>query len=89
MKSGFDAADRYLAGVTVADVTRQLRDTLVGFYGMLQRDGEFTAELPCRCLLCGREFANDHGLGIHIGKKHNGRKREPVLEIPAEGGQVA
>lgn len=70
MKSGFDAADRFIAGATVEGVTRPLRDVLVSFYCMLQRDGELTPEHPYTCLLCKRTFATDHGLGIHIGKTH-------------------
>jgi hypothetical protein len=80
MKSGFDAADRFLAGATVESVTRPLRDVLTAFYGMLQRDGELAPEHAYTCLLCKRTFATDHGLGIHIGKAH----RKPVT-LPATG----
>ena len=88
MKSGFDAADRYIAGATVEGVTRPLRDVLVSFYGMLQRDGELAPEHAFTCLLCKRAFATYHGLGIHIGKAHKRTgQAESENNTGKEGGQ--
>ena len=82
-RSGSDAADEFLvtAGEQIDFPRVALRSVLVTFFYWLRDAGELKPAMPYRCLSCGREFATDHGLGIHIGKTH---KKGGVVNAPSD-----